>query len=1134
MRYRPRQSGCSAFAWVAAWLLLATTAAVAPAQDAPRPEPAKTDSQPAAPPAAKSPAEKPLPGEVLPNVLYLPDKDGKLQAVLGFPFELFTELWKLRNQIDQQSQPPRFSLQSMKLAGSAVGQRADLTADFTIVVHESGWVRVPLRLAGTVLRERATYEGPGEHLVDQAAEGDGYVVWIRSEPDKPHHLTLRLSVPLVQIGSETHLRASMPRAAISELQLQVPLEKAVARVPEGSTLESTRPAGGGKTQLNVAGLGGEFDLAWHATDNQVARLPTVLEAAGKVLVKIDGRSINSEARLTVRSTGGEFDRFQVRLPPGAEYVPTAQAGATVTALDGNDARDKRFEVKLSRATAGPVEVRLVAQRATLPDAGEEPLELAGFEVAGAVRQWGTIAIQVEGNWQVQWASMRHVRQVDELSGLLGRENVIAEFEYSLQPYSLTARIRPQETRVRVEADYVVLVGSGEAHLRAKLKYTIRGAKVRSLDVEAPGWDVDLLGPPAVVNVDSMAAGQNSPLVIPLLQATSGELEVTFEARQKVAPESGRVSLRIPVPKGQSAAPANVTIVPADNVELVVDQDQTNELVGQTVRPKTLALPERQQEPVYFKTSGESPTFAASIKVHQQEISTAIATQLEIDERETRVTERLTFQIAHEPTDRLMLGVPRGLRADQIAVTLDGQRLAAVPLRDRVDEGSAGAVPMRVGLPAPRIGPLELEIEYAVAHGKLAEQSGTLLGVPLVVPGEGSLTSNELTVTSGPGISVSYPKGPWTADASGGRSIKSNGLRLSAASALGDVGLTVSFKQHQTQRATTIEQAWILTRLNETRRHDRAVFRFSTSEPSLRLLLPEGAEMGSLELELDGRRVAPEVGPQASGREILVPMTGTLSGQRVLELRYHFSRRPPRGNLALEAPRIQTGGWLNRLYWQLVLPASEHVFGAPANYAREYRWIWSNLFWRRQASLGERELESWIGIAPSPDGRRLSGETEQQFAERKQVQASASNRYLFSTVGAVEPLDVYTISRTRLVMLGSLPLLICGLLLIYLPAARHPSMLLVAAVVVVAAALVDPEAAMLLGQGASLGLMLALVALVLARVSVRPTEAVVAMRGSSRAIQRPHTEVYARAPAGGSQPSTATNPLVPTSAPESPT
>ena len=93
------------------------------------------------------------------------------------------------------------------------------------------------------------------------------------------------------------------------------------------------------------------------------------------------------------------------------------------------------------------------------------------------------------------------------------------------------------------------------------------------------------------------------------------------------------------------------------------------------------------------------------------------------------------------------------------------------------------------------------------------------------------------------------------------------------------------------------------------------------------------------------------------------------------------------------------------------------------------------------------------------------------------------------------------------------------------------MLFALAVLVVAVSMTDPDSALLLAQGSTLGIVLAIVAAVLARVSARPVAATVQVRGSSRALERSVTEMYQRPPAHGSQPSTATNPLLPGSTPE---
>ena len=426
--------------------------------------------------------------------------------------------------------------------------------------------------------------------------------------------------------------------------------------------------------------------------------------------------------------------------------------------------------------------------------------------------------------------------------------------------------------------------------------------MRTLEVDAPGWNVDLIGPGNLVNVDAVIAGQNNPLVIPLLQATSGEIEVTFEAHQDLTVDAGKLALRLPVPRGESVAAANVTVAPADNVELQFEPESSRDLAPQPLRPATPNLPQRQQEPLFLRTVGDSPTLVASFKVHGQEISAAITNQIEIDEQSAQVDAHIDYQIAYEPTDHVELAIPRALRLDQLSVTLDGERLTPQTIRetDGADEKSAAMA--RVALPTPRIGRCDLQVKYSVPVGKLADEANTLIDVPLVIPGEGKLTSNQLTVVAKPGLSLAYPNGPWTEDASPSRAANATGLRLAANRAIPSVALAVSIKQRQVEHTTSVNQAWIETSLTDSRRRDRAVFRLSTSEPSLRVKLPSGVEPASLEVELDGRRYAQAVDLANDASTFTLTIPGGSSESHLLELRYLFNDRSGKGSLSLDAPK----------------------------------------------------------------------------------------------------------------------------------------------------------------------------------------------------------------------------------------
>ena len=152
-----------------------------------------------------------------------------------------------------------------------------------------------------------------------------------------------------------------------------------------------------------------------------------------------------------------------------------------------------------------------------------------------------------------------------------------------------------------------------------------------------------------------------------------------------------------------------------------------------------------------------------------------------------------------------------------------------------------------------------------------------------------------------------------------------------------------------------------------------------------------------------------------------------------------------------------------MYWQLVLPTDEHLVANPAGFTGEFRWGWQGYFWGRQPLLDQAQLESWVGAAP-----------RDPLPER-------ANLYLFSTLGNVEQAEVHTAGRAWIVLWASGAALVAGLLLIYVPASRHPATLLVVGIALLAAGLIAPEPTLLLAQAASLGLVLTLLAGLLERV-----------------------------------------------------
>jgi len=1059
--------------------------------------------------------------EVQPPVLYLRGKEGLLQAVLGFTLEDFERFMTQRAQLGLGQQPPKFQLQKIACQGVAGESHATFSIVLDIIANDRGWARIPLRMREAVLRSKPKYKGPGEHILEiDAATGD-HILWLRGAGEEPHQLTFDVAVPLERVAGQTELKLDLPRAALSQVTLTVPDPKATATVNDGALLDAATHTAK-ETEFKVLGAERGFAIAWRKEGADVAAVaPPQFEATGANDVRIGARGVHSDVQLTVRGFKARFDTFRMRLPVGASLTKDEQPGYSIEELAADKDKEKKdrpaagegklYEVRLREAAAAPAVIRFALDW-PINDRGAQPgFQIAGVELLGAARQAGHVAVRVDDDWQIAWNDLRQARRVDELPTELDHDGTVAGFEYFGQPFLIEGRLLTRETHITVDPRYSVEVTPRQARLEARLTYHVRGAKAFAVEVALPGWVLDDVEPRNVFDADRVTVEDDKPLVIPLQQPTTGEITLVLRAHRELAADAKRVEFDLPRPQADTVAPVHLAVTPADNVVLTMGEASLQGLSrerptatanGGGAKPAT-----KGKHPFLFRGDGSEQRFAADLRVQSRVLWASVHSRLHLEAERASVEETINFQITNEPVDQLLLDAPRPvaelMEAGRLEIKVDGVAIPAVPLDDAplADDGTLETTQrLRLSLPAPLLGPCQLTLKYPLDVEPFAPGVGVPLNVPLVMPVDAELSDNEFEVVTGPGVKAQSRDDRWTVEPQAAALPGHASVKLKSSVPTAEVVLSAHLEERKSHEPTAVQMAWFQTRLAGGERWERAVFQFTSGENRLPLRLPSGADLAQCRVVLDGANVA--VPPDAEREGLQLPLAAA-TRRHVLDVSYRLtSHDAQRGHISLAPPLLGANLWIRQTYWQLVLPRDEHLVFWPSDLSGEFAWRLRGLGLVRESTVEQHDLESWSEASTLPDA------------------PAETNRYVFSAVGPIHALDVYTANRTLLVLLGSGAVLGVGLALLYLPKLRQPALLWVGGLALAVAAMLCPEPALLVAQAAILGALLVLLAVVLHRtMHRRQSQSFVVRAGPSAIIDPGSTRTHLRSgqSAGSAEP-----------------
>jgi hypothetical protein len=1040
-------------------------------------------AQDASPPAAQGVRE------VMPELYYMQDDAGRLVPVPGFQYRDFVELFRIKEGLAGPVLPPAAVLERVTMRVDARDLAAGATscpAEVTCVVRQSrgGWAAVPLDLRGLLLSEPPKHHGPGRMLVDAAPDGAGYRAWFdppaEGSGDVRHTVTLagRLSAEASPTQDSFELR--LPTAVASRVNVlsRRPEPLVTVRPDAAGRVETIADADAEGSVVTITGLAGMARIRIATAAAAPLATAIVTQAECTSTVRIDGRTATIKAMLRLTDLPADTRRIEIALPPRTTLV---RVGGDATLIERKGTADSPVvDVAVDRTVDGSAEIELDCEEPVDPS-GRTPVETLGFAVAGIEtwRQSGRVSLVVDGDWQATWQDSAGIRRVDPPAGQRPA-GFVATFAYDVQPASMPVLVRPRRSRILVEPEYRYDVSASRIELSARLRVAARGAPVSSIPlVLDPDWVVEDVGPATLIDSAAVRTEGNR-ITLPFIQPLAGDAVLELRAVKAIDPTADRVAWTMPVPQADLVGPAVVVVSADADIELLPDAAAMAGLLRQTA--SAVEPGDAERIALAYRLDTTEGTFAAARRFLPRRVESSIVARVNVDDRAIAVEEVIRLSVAHVPLEFLELSVPETLATSgAIEVRQGGTLLEAteVVAAAEVDAGGEPLRLVRVFLPVPLLGYGTVDVRYSIPVPKLPREATVAIDVPIPLPVVTASGRPAVVVDEAATVVVTIRGDTWRREISGPSAVASR--TFSAPKPQHVLPLAVSARTRPAASVTVVEATWLQTRLFPDVREDIATYAVSGPGGPLEIRLPPSVvEATALEVRINGE---PLESTARNGDVLVITLPDGGAARRLIEIR---SSAPWGGTaaglglpwpLALDAPEFPDNVLQRRFYREVLASTDDHVLGAPARWTSQQRWAWTGSGWRQTATMSIAELTAWM-LTTSGDARPVGG----LLADEPLLRQS---RFVFAGIGSPGRAVVWVVPTWFIVLVSSGVTLGIGLLLVYREAFRKTPVLLAMTATCAFVAATMPETAVLVGQAAIPGGVMAMMAVGLRRALDQP-------------------------------------------------
>ncbi len=726
-------------------------------------QPTEAEAAPAAD-VEQAPTKPPPPAG--PDTSIWIDDSGTPRPLVGVTYDEFAKAWRAYQGLEQADTTPRYTIESITANGQQRNGYAAFEVRLKLLLHTKQRVEAPLGFGKAILDEEPPTGLQENDTFGYSEQGESYIATLVGGGERL--ITLKLLVPITTTGQRNELTIAAPRANLSDLSLQLTGKATEPAATEGALLRVSDTEEG--SVLTLRGGVGRVRLQWRSPEQASASAQTVLTSVGEITSEVDGGSVRTRARLTVQSFGGEFERFRVRLPAGAKMVtpPSSEAAPPVRVQADGDEGDVCL-VTLPEKTAGPVTVEIHTDQAIGLEESSL-VDLAGFDVLGAVRQFGDMAIKLDEDSQLRWGELRGARRIalDQLPESLREPGVTAAVRYFRQKCQIMAEVLQLGTRIETTPYYRLEVLPNEALLRVTTRYQITGAPVLDFSFKLDDWleTPEVIETAGQIDLAHVFQSDAGVLDIPFTTPQAGPVVVRFNLRKSLAMGDGLLNFTLPAPLKPASdfvGKPELLVVVHPGLSLRFDPKMLEGLVAEPA-PLDQRPPDDPDGLRTFLFRGnasrlaEEPLrFIATKTSLPGESHVRATTRLAVDQSLTRVHQLFQYDLRRQPRERVEMIAPSellegdGPRLELVSEAsgeTPGQVAAATPLSWSVNVAAGTIV---TDLPRPWIGPLLLRATYNIPRGADDLSEGEALRLPLLTPADATTLHQTAEVNSAGGV-----------------------------------------------------------------------------------------------------------------------------------------------------------------------------------------------------------------------------------------------------------------------------------------------------------------------------------------------------------------------------------------------